>query len=328
MKKIIKYIDKPLFLVTVILFIIGLIMVFSASNVTDSEVVIKLGTTSILSKAFYKNKTITKVTIPSSVKIIGVNAFAQCSNLKTVIFEENNELTEIPSYMFYRCSLLESVNTSNLKAVNKIGKYSFAETKLTGEFILPESLETMDDYALLQTKISAFSVADANECFSVEDGVLYTKTMDELVAYPAGKTTVSFTIPTTVEKIRTKAFAYNSYVSIININSETMDFGDEYDSDVFFGAGSSRGLFILTENENLSLSSLDAKMYYLLSDGYEYDNRSGKYEIAITDKNSVTNLNQYIVFNDGNADICLLLHLNVSGETYVVMAQNDVSDLV
>ncbi|MBR5370065.1 MAG: FtsW/RodA/SpoVE family cell cycle protein [Bacilli bacterium] len=34
MKKIIKYIDKPLLLVTVILFIFGLIMVFSASNVT------------------------------------------------------------------------------------------------------------------------------------------------------------------------------------------------------------------------------------------------------------------------------------------------------
>ena len=34
MKKIIKYIDKPLFIVTIILFIIGLIMVFSASNVT------------------------------------------------------------------------------------------------------------------------------------------------------------------------------------------------------------------------------------------------------------------------------------------------------
>ena len=34
MKTIIKYIDKPLFIVTVLLFIIGLIMVFSASNVT------------------------------------------------------------------------------------------------------------------------------------------------------------------------------------------------------------------------------------------------------------------------------------------------------
>ncbi len=34
MKKIIKYIDKPLLIVTVLLFIIGLIMVFSASNVT------------------------------------------------------------------------------------------------------------------------------------------------------------------------------------------------------------------------------------------------------------------------------------------------------
>jgi len=34
MKKILKYIDKPLLIVTIILFIIGLIMVFSASNVT------------------------------------------------------------------------------------------------------------------------------------------------------------------------------------------------------------------------------------------------------------------------------------------------------
>ena len=34
MKKIIKYMDKPLFLITVLLFIMGLIMIFSASNVT------------------------------------------------------------------------------------------------------------------------------------------------------------------------------------------------------------------------------------------------------------------------------------------------------
>lgn len=34
MKKIMKYIDKPLLIVTVLLFAVGLIMVFSASNVT------------------------------------------------------------------------------------------------------------------------------------------------------------------------------------------------------------------------------------------------------------------------------------------------------
>ena len=33
-KKILKYLDKPLLVTTVLLFIIGLIMVFSASNVT------------------------------------------------------------------------------------------------------------------------------------------------------------------------------------------------------------------------------------------------------------------------------------------------------
>ena len=34
MRKIIKYLDKPLLFSTILLFIIGLIMVFSASNVT------------------------------------------------------------------------------------------------------------------------------------------------------------------------------------------------------------------------------------------------------------------------------------------------------
>ena len=34
MKKIFKYLDKPLLIISIILFIIGLIMIFSASNVT------------------------------------------------------------------------------------------------------------------------------------------------------------------------------------------------------------------------------------------------------------------------------------------------------
>ena len=34
MKKIIKYMDKPLFIITSLLFVMGLIMIFSASNVT------------------------------------------------------------------------------------------------------------------------------------------------------------------------------------------------------------------------------------------------------------------------------------------------------
>ena len=34
MRKIIKYMDKPLLIITVLLFVMGLIMIFSASNVT------------------------------------------------------------------------------------------------------------------------------------------------------------------------------------------------------------------------------------------------------------------------------------------------------
>ncbi|WP_028519781.1 leucine-rich repeat protein [Ruminococcus flavefaciens] len=56
-------------------------------------------------------------------------------------------------------------------------------------------------------KLLEIDVDENNPCFCSVDGVLYTKDMKKLVAYPAGRDDTSFTVPDGVEEIGERAFA-------------------------------------------------------------------------------------------------------------------------
>lgn len=92
------------------------------------------------------DKTISTLTIPNSLTIekdgikytkriskIENNAFENCKNLRTVIFEGENENVNLGSYVFKNCKLLESIvnidgNEPEWKFVN-VGENSFTITK-------------------------------------------------------------------------------------------------------------------------------------------------------------------------------------------------------
>ena len=75
--------------------------------------------------AFYNNDTITSVTIPSSVTTIEQNAFSNCSNLATVTFDENSQLTTIGAAAFSDCSSLTSIYIP--ASVTTIERYAFSD---------------------------------------------------------------------------------------------------------------------------------------------------------------------------------------------------------
>lgn len=80
----------------------------------DSEVTlpIKPKDYTIDAYAFYNNKNITKVTIPSCVEAIMGSAFENCTNLKEVVFDESNgksQLEGIKSRAFANCTSLRSI---------------------------------------------------------------------------------------------------------------------------------------------------------------------------------------------------------------------------
>lgn len=116
----------------------------SSDETEQRPVYVKEGTVGISNYAFYKKDLITTVTIPESVRYIGMAAFAQCSNLQIVNISMFCELEEIPDYAFYKCSMLYEVSVP--PTIRRIGRSAFYKSGLMVANIA-EDVENIGDYA-------------------------------------------------------------------------------------------------------------------------------------------------------------------------------------
>ena len=112
-------------------------------NVDGEDIPVK----AIASNAFYYCSSLTSIYITSSVTTILSGAFSGCSNLTTVTFGENSQLTSIGESAFKDCSSLTSINIPD--SVTTIGEYGFANcSKLANVSIGKNSqLTTIGEYA-------------------------------------------------------------------------------------------------------------------------------------------------------------------------------------
>jgi len=160
---------------------------------------------------------ITTITIPSSVTTIGREAFNDCSQLSTVNFEENSQLTTIgdsafdstavttitiPSSVetigeraFYSCSQLSTVNFEANSQLTTIGDSAFYSTAIT-TITIPSSVTTIG--------VSAFSNCAALATVNFEANSQLT-TIERLVFYNCDSL-IEITIPSSVETIGERAF--------------------------------------------------------------------------------------------------------------------------
>ncbi|MCL2556664.1 MAG: leucine-rich repeat domain-containing protein [Firmicutes bacterium] len=141
--------------------------------------------------AFFDTPLLQSITIPASVRSIGTSAFAESmanpSQLHTVNFEENSQLTNIGSSAF-RSSALENIALPS--SVTMIGSGAFAGTALTSISIPP-----------LVTSIAATLFANSS--------------------------LVSITIPSTVIHIGAGAFRGATSLTSINIPFSVTEIGWE-----------------------------------------------------------------------------------------------------
>ena len=130
--------------------------------------------------------------IPTSVETIGKGAFAKAKEITAV---QLNNVKKISEGAFY--------SVRNLRNVE-----------------LGASVETIEDGAISDTPdLSRFTVDSNNLNYTADaEGVIYTKTQDELVLYPSGRAGEYSTLPTT-KKIRRRAFYYAQKVTKVNFNS-------------------------------------------------------------------------------------------------------------
>ncbi|MDE7230860.1 MAG: leucine-rich repeat domain-containing protein [Oscillospiraceae bacterium] len=110
----------------------------------EGDVIIPDSVKKIGNSAFYRQESITSVTILGSVTEIGEYAFNYCTNLVSVTMPDS--LTEIGYSAFSQCFKLKSVNIP--QSIVKIGKSAFDYCdNLAGSITLPDGIKELDVYS-------------------------------------------------------------------------------------------------------------------------------------------------------------------------------------
>ncbi len=110
---------------------------------------------------------------------------------------EGATVTEIDGDAFFKCVDLKKVTIPS--TVTSIGYDTF----------------------LGCTSLENIVVDSENKNYISEDGILFNKSKTELIQYPAAKSGVSYTIPSSVSKIDGCAFKYTQNVKTINVPQQT-----------------------------------------------------------------------------------------------------------
>lgn len=166
---------------------------------------------------YIDGKEVTNMTIPESVTSIGNYAFYGCSGLTSVTIP--NSVTSIGSSAFSGCTRLKEISIPN--SVTSIGSSAFSCTGIK-EFTIPGFVtEILSNPFTSCTSLKEIKVDSHNNYFRAKDGVLYSKDLKTLIAFPGGQSFVN--IPNTVTSTGKHAFHGCIYLtSLIIPNSVTI----------------------------------------------------------------------------------------------------------
>lgn len=114
-----------------------------------TDVVIPEGITGVGNVAFACCESMTSLSLPDSLKSIGIAAFSDCPGLKSVVIPDG--VTELADFVFNSCSNLASVQLP--AKLQSIGFATFAATALS-EATLPETVTAIGRQAFAQTNLA------------------------------------------------------------------------------------------------------------------------------------------------------------------------------
>ncbi len=138
---------------------------------------------------------IISITIPKSVESILGKAFTGCSNLETFhVSEENTKYCSDNGVLFDK---------------GKKTLVAYPANKASTSYTIPESVTYIFGDAFQSSpKLQSITIADENQYYSTEDGVLFDiqQSKKELFKYPEGNTASTYTIPDGVTAVIKNAF--------------------------------------------------------------------------------------------------------------------------
>ncbi len=191
---------------------------YSLTSITIPDSVTTIG-----DYAFYNCNSLSSVTISDNVTSIGIYAFAYCYDIPTLTIPEKVE--SIGSWAFTKCNSFESVKIPD--GVKTIGRGAFNGCSHITIATIPQSVTSIGVSAFADCDLlTAVNVAYGNTDYKSVNGVLFDYAQKTVLCYPAGKTSVSYTIPTNVTSIGDFAFYGCSYLNTVSIPDSVTKIGE------------------------------------------------------------------------------------------------------
>lgn len=182
-------------------------------------------------RAFWGATKLTQFNIPPTVTNIGQDAFGNTTSLTQFIVDVNNNNYSHDSYgvLFNKNkTILIQYPIGNTRtsydipsSVTSVTQNAFYGATALTSINIPASVTIIGENAFAYMfNVSTFTVNASNQYYYSDTvGVLFNRNITELIQYPSGNNSTTYTIPTTVVSILSNAFINSTKLTALSINS-------------------------------------------------------------------------------------------------------------
>ena len=178
----------------------------------SGEHVIPDGVTEISAHVFENQFALTKVVIPTSIKVIGDYAFSNCTSLVEVVFNDSesspSQLTSFGTYAFNKCGALTTVSLP--AALTTIPNYTFYYCSSLTAFTIPAGVTEIGNYAFGYTNLTTITIPASVKSIGTY-AFIASNGKGTLTAVVFAKNSEN---TSALEKIDTSAFRYQALTSV------------------------------------------------------------------------------------------------------------------